>query len=83
MDLTEAIDTKDSSFMDNSEYHDTDAVPLNGPLPISHYIRDEVHIYLPCTLCVSSHDNAYKALTALNVFCLLLFTLLSDSTQTT
>lgn len=30
--------------MDNSEYQDTDAIPLNGPLPSSHYLGDEVRV---------------------------------------
>lgn len=41
VDLTEAIDSNDPSFMDNSEFQDTDAVPLNGPLPSTQYLKDE------------------------------------------
>lgn len=42
VDLTEAIETSDASFLDNSEYQDTDAIPLNGPLPSIQYLNDEV-----------------------------------------
>jgi intraflagellar transport protein 172 len=44
VDLAEAIDTNDASFMDNSEYQDVDAIHdtiFAGPLPSVHYIRDE------------------------------------------
>jgi intraflagellar transport protein 172 len=46
VDLTEAIESNDPSFLDNSEFQDTDAVPLNGPLPTSQYLRDEVSCIL-------------------------------------
>lgn len=42
MDLTEAIDTNDASFMDNADFQDCDAIPLNGPLPERHYLEEEV-----------------------------------------
>lgn len=42
MDLTEAIDTGDASFLDTGDFNDADAIPLNGPLPESHYLEDEV-----------------------------------------
>lgn len=42
VDLAEAIDTNDTSFLDNSDYHAADAIPLNGPLPSKHYLVDEV-----------------------------------------
>jgi hypothetical protein len=42
VDLTEAIESNDPTFLDNSEFQDTDAVPLNGPLPSTQYLRDEV-----------------------------------------
>jgi len=47
VDLTEAIDSGgETNMLDNTEYHDTDAIPLvGGPngaqLPSTHYIRDE------------------------------------------
>lgn len=44
VDITEAIDSGgDTNMLDNTEYHDTDAIPLihNGSLPSNHYIRDE------------------------------------------
>jgi intraflagellar transport protein 172 len=41
VDLTEAVDSGDASFMDNTEYQDTDAIPLNVKLPTSHYVNDE------------------------------------------
>ena len=43
VDLTEAIDTNDASFMDNADFQDCDAIPLNGPLPDRHYLEDEVN----------------------------------------
>ena len=42
VDLSEAIDSGDASFLDNTEYHETDAVPLNATLPTAHYLVDEV-----------------------------------------
>ena len=42
VDLSEAIDSGDASFLDNTEYHETDAVPLNAALPTAHYLVDEV-----------------------------------------
>jgi intraflagellar transport protein 172 len=33
VDLAEAIDSQDASFLDNGDYHDTDAVPLQASLP--------------------------------------------------
>jgi hypothetical protein len=47
VDLTEAIDTNDASFMDNADFQEADAVPLNGPLPESHYLEDEVRRTAP------------------------------------
>ncbi|CAE7853797.1 Ift172, partial [Symbiodinium microadriaticum] len=41
VDLTEAIDTNDASFMDNTDFQEADAIPLNGPLPDTHYLEDE------------------------------------------
>jgi len=41
VDITDAVDSQDASFLDNTEYHDTDAIPLNGPLPKTHYLRSE------------------------------------------
>ena len=41
VDLTEAIDTGDASFMDNTDYQDTDAIPLHAALPSTHYLTDE------------------------------------------
>ena len=41
VDLTEAIDAQDASFLDHGDFHDTDAVPLQGPLPASHYVLSE------------------------------------------
>jgi intraflagellar transport protein 172 len=42
VDLAEAIDAADPSYVDNSQFEDADAVPLNGPLPANHYLQDEV-----------------------------------------
>lgn len=41
VDLAEAIDAQDSSFLDNADYHDTDAIPLTAALPQTQYLRDE------------------------------------------
>ena len=41
VDLAEAIDSQDASFLDNADYHDTDAVPLQAALPQTQYLRDE------------------------------------------
>ncbi len=41
VDLTEAIDAQDSSFLDHGDYHDTDAIPLQGHLPETHYLLSE------------------------------------------
>jgi intraflagellar transport protein 172 len=41
VDLTEAIETGDSSFLDNIDYQTADAIPTNGPVPTSHYLNDE------------------------------------------
>ena len=57
MDLAEAIDTSDTSFLDNSEYNDADAIPLNGPLPTSHYVNNEVIAVICHTeYCYYSYD---------------------------
>lgn len=45
VDLTEAIDSNDTSFLDNSEYNVVDGIPLNGPLPTVHYLSTEVRFY--------------------------------------
>jgi intraflagellar transport protein 172 len=42
VDITEAIDTGDMSFMDNSDYSSCDAIPMNVPLPARHYVDSEV-----------------------------------------
>ena len=57
MDLTEAIESNDSSFLDNSEYQDVDAIPLNGPLPGQQYLREEV-----CRMPFTELFLVYKAI---------------------
>ena len=42
VDLTEAIDASDSSFLDNTEFQDADAIPLQDTLPKRHYLDNEV-----------------------------------------
>ena len=32
--------------MDNSDYQDADAIPLNPPIPSSHYIPEEVGMFI-------------------------------------
>lgn len=39
VDIAEAIESQDSSHIDNTEFHDTDAIPLDANLPPSQYIR--------------------------------------------
>ena len=51
VDLSEAIESNDSSFMDNTDYNQTDAVPLDAELPLTQYLSDEV--IHPHTLCSS------------------------------
>ena len=41
VDLAEAIDAQDPSYLDNADYHDTDTIPLQAALPQTQYIRDE------------------------------------------
>lgn len=41
VDLSEAIDTNDPSFLDNAELQDADAIPLNETLPSFHYLTQE------------------------------------------
>jgi len=41
VDLTEAIDANDASFLDNSEFQDADAIPLSDTLPMKHYLDSE------------------------------------------
>ena len=63
MDLSEAIDTEDASFLDNTEFTDTDAVPLNSALPNAHYLVDEVDklpSHTPLShKCTSMHTDPY------------------------
>jgi hypothetical protein len=42
VDITEAIDSADASFLDNSEFQDADAIPLQEALPLRHYLDREV-----------------------------------------
>ena len=47
VDLTEAIDANDASFLDNTEFQEADAIPtLNEILPERHYLDNEVSIIL-------------------------------------
>lgn len=65
VDLSEAIDSEDASFLDNSEFTDTDAVPLNTTLPTAHYLVDEVrhsyyaHIHTSRYRCRYIHTNVH------------------------
>lgn len=43
VDITEAIESADPSYVDNSQFEEADAVPLSGPLPTTHYVQDEVY----------------------------------------
>lgn len=42
VDLAEVIDSKDTSYLDNSDFQDADGVPMNGAIPTTHYLDDEV-----------------------------------------
>ena len=42
VDLTEAIDAADASFLDNTEFQDADAISLHEALPLRHYLDSEV-----------------------------------------
>ena len=42
VDIAEAIDTGDVSGIDNHDFHEADAIPLNdAAIPTSHYVTDE------------------------------------------
>eukprot|EP01034_Spumella_vulgaris_P020636 gene20636-26451_t len=41
VDLTEAIDSNDASFLDNTEFLEADAIPLQDNLPAKHYLGHE------------------------------------------
>jgi intraflagellar transport protein 172 len=41
VDIAEAVESQDASFLDNAEFHDTDAVPLDATLPLSQYLKRE------------------------------------------
>ena len=63
VDLTEAIDANDASFMDNTEFQEADAIPLHEALPTKHYLDSEVN-YQNSFVCILSeilidvHDAA-------------------------
>lgn len=42
MDIAEAIDTSDPSFLDNNELLDADAIPVRDTVPTNHYLAHEV-----------------------------------------
>ena len=42
VDLTEAIDSGDASFLDTTEFQEADGIPLNDSLPAQHYLDIEV-----------------------------------------
>jgi intraflagellar transport protein 172 len=52
VDVTEAIDSADPSFLDNSEFQDADAIPLHEALPLRHYLDKEVRPVLFFEKCV-------------------------------
>jgi intraflagellar transport protein 172 len=64
VDITEAIDSQDASFLDNADYHDTDAVPLQGPLPEKHYLvsedsREEVRTWVLSVVTDSNIEQKF------------------------
>ncbi len=55
MDIAEAIDSADPSFLDNSEFQEADAIPVHDALPIKHYLVHEVSFNLfPSTSLLQS-----------------------------
>ena len=46
VDIAEAIDehAPDSSGIDVTDYQNIDGIPLDGPLPMLHYVVEEVSI---------------------------------------
>jgi len=71
VDLTEAIDPGDASFLDNADYHDVDAVPLNGSLPSSHYLPREVRLssllFSPLSSLLSPLSSRLSSLLSLSL----------------
>eukprot|EP01041_Mallomonas_annulata_P001132 gene1132-2194_t len=63
IDLSEAIETNDSSFMDNTEYNDTDAVPLDVSPGQIHYLsedaREEVRTWVLSVVTDSSIQQRF------------------------
>eukprot|EP00597_Dinobryon_sp_UTEXLB2267_P013909 CAMPEP_0170126096 /NCGR_PEP_ID=MMETSP0020_2-20130122/19456_1 /TAXON_ID=98059 /ORGANISM="Dinobryon sp., Strain UTEXLB2267" /LENGTH=1612 /DNA_ID=CAMNT_0010358929 /DNA_START=619 /DNA_END=5457 /DNA_ORIENTATION=- len=62
VDLTEAIDASDSSFLDNTEFQDADAIPLQDTLPKRHYLdseddREEVRTWVLSVVTDSSVEQ--------------------------
>ena len=42
IDIVEAIDSGDASRVDNQDFYETDAIPLNdAPIPTTHYVTDK------------------------------------------
>jgi len=66
VDLTEAIDANDASFLDNTEFQDADAIPLQEALPPKHYLDNEVSdIELRPTAAAASSKKMCVFVTAL------------------
>ena len=84
VDLSEAIDTEDASFLDNTEFTDTDAVPLNTTLPTAHYLVDEVtdpflRTHTHAYTCTHLYTYIHILLPQLKLWyeCLILYSILS------
>ncbi len=44
MDISEAIDAADPSYLDTMEFQEADAIPLDAKLPKEHYLVHEVSL---------------------------------------
>jgi intraflagellar transport protein 172 len=64
VDISEAIDSQDASALDSTDYHETDAIPLNGPLPRTQFLgeeedREEVRDWVLSVITDSSVDQQF------------------------
>ena len=80
MDLSEAIDCGDATYLDNTEFTDTDAVPLNTPLPTAHYLVDEVTLLCFIVFCLCLETPLIKKVTRVRND-LLYVTLFNDNSR--
>lgn len=63
VDIAEAIDSADPSFLDNSEFQEADAIPVHDTLPIKHYLVHEVSaIFYSFSIHIESYMFFYSFL---------------------